>query len=83
MMMGQEVVAEICCKERDKKTGKAGATYSIRKEAGIAGHTSTVPLCSLSLSLCPRKIGKGQDGLGTVDDMVGGRRVSRNISQPG
>jgi hypothetical protein len=32
------------------------------------------------------KLGRGQDGLGTMGgdmDMVGGRRVSRNNSQPG
>lgn len=51
------------------KQGRRQATYSIRKRHLYQALRSS-----------SRKIAKGQDGLGTVGDMVGGRRVSRNIN---
>lgn len=60
-----------CCRNTLQNREGRQATYSIRKR-----HIYQV------LRFSSRKIGKGQDGLGTVGDMVGGRRVSRNINPP-
>lgn len=62
-------VAGVC-----RKTGKAGYLYYKEAAAAIAAEQV--------LGSARGKMGKGQDGLGTVKDMVGGRRVSRNISPP-